>query len=89
VRELENIVEKSIHLADGKWIVPEDLGLSDHLEGKDGSVSWTLTKEKDDLMRKRVEEALKNQSGNKAKAARDLGIHRTQLYRYIKRFGLQ
>ncbi len=89
VRELEHIVEKSIHLADGKWIEPEDLGLIDHLEGKAGSASWTLTKEKDDLMRKRVEEALKNQSGNKARAARDLGIHRTQLYRYIKRFDLQ
>ncbi len=89
VRELEHVIEKSIHLAEGKWIEPEDLGLRQAVDDGSGSTKWTLTKEREDLLRRRVETALKNHGGNKARAARELGIHRTQLYRYMKRFGVQ
>ncbi len=89
VRELQHAIEKSVHLADGKWIEPEDLGLAVDLPGDAEAARWTLSRERDDLMRKRVEEALRNQSGNKARAARELGIHRTQLYRYLRRYGLK
>jgi DNA-binding NtrC family response regulator len=88
VRELEHVIEKSVHLADGKWVEPEDLGLGLDPRGEKEAAKWTLRREREDLMRKRVEEALRNQSGNKARAARELGIHRTQLYRYLKRYDL-
>jgi Nif-specific regulatory protein len=88
VRELEHAVEKSIHLAEGDWIRPADLGI-DLPRGGGGEPSRrTLHREKDELMRARLQEALEKHSGNKARAARELGIHRTQLYRYLKRFGL-
>ncbi|OGF98057.1 MAG: hypothetical protein A2Z06_03085 [Candidatus Glassbacteria bacterium RBG_16_58_8] len=89
VRELEHVVEKSIHLADGKWIEPEDLGLKPGPESEDGEARWTLKVEREELMRKRVEEALKSHAGNRARAARELGIHRTQLYRYMKRYDIR
>lgn len=40
------------------------------------------------ISRDAVERALHAESGNVAAAARTLGLHRTQLYRLIKRFGL-
>ena len=88
-RELENVAEKSIHLAEGKWIEPEDLGLEFGPEPDNGAAGWSLAREREDLLRKRVEEVLRKQSGNKARTARALGIHRTQLYRYMKRFDIR
>ena len=35
-----------------------------------------------------IEAALKRESGNIAAAARSLGLHRTQLYRLMKRHGI-
>ena len=35
-----------------------------------------------------IERALQDQSGNVAAAARTLGLHRTQLYRLLKRLGI-
>jgi DNA-binding NtrC family response regulator len=40
------------------------------------------------VSREAVEQALKSEQGNIAAAARGLGLHRTQLYRMLKRFGI-
>jgi DNA-binding NtrC family response regulator len=40
------------------------------------------------LSRESIEKALHDESGNVAAAARTLGLHRTQLYRLLKRFGI-
>lgn len=40
------------------------------------------------VSRESIERALQAESGNVAAAARGLGLHRTQLYRLLKRFGL-
>lgn len=87
VRELENIVEKAVHIAEGKWIEEEDLGLS---EGARNAAAFgtSLEEEREAFSRKRIEEALKKNLGNKAQTARELGIHRTQLYRYLEKYGL-
>ena len=40
------------------------------------------------ISRESIERALQTESGNIAAAARGLGLHRTQLYRLLKRFGI-
>lgn len=40
------------------------------------------------VSRESIERALQDESGNIAAAARGLGLHRTQLYRLLKRFGI-
>jgi transcriptional regulator of acetoin/glycerol metabolism len=42
----------------------------------------------DDLEKAHVVEILRQQNGNKARAARVLGIHRRKLYRLLERHGL-
>ena len=40
------------------------------------------------MIKAHIEEALRRHGGNKAGAARELGLHRTQLYRYMKRYNM-
>ena len=47
------------------------------------------TPEQESELRGRIEEALARHQGNVAAAARALGLHRTQLRRYIERLGLR
>jgi DNA-binding NtrC family response regulator len=39
--------------------------------------------------RQTIERAMRNVSGNKARAARQLGISRTQLYLRLRKYGLE
>jgi len=78
VRELMNIIESGCVLCAGQTIQTEHL--PPILE------SWTTgiesTSDKD------IREALRLTRGNKAKAARLLGIHRSTLYRRMVRYGI-
>jgi len=85
VRELENTVEKAVHIAEGEFIEAEDLGL-DHLPSGASPVSFY--EEQEAFSRNRIEMVLRQNQGNKTRTARDLGIHRTQLYRYLEKYGL-
>lgn len=75
IRELENIVERAVITAQSGLISVEDLGL----EMED---SCQISE------RVRIEQALKQAGGNKAKAAQLLGMHRTTLWRKLKELGL-
>ena len=87
VRELENIIEKAVHVAESERIEAADLGLEELLrETEQETVSFS--KEMEAFSRKRIEAVLRRNKGNKARTARELGIHRTQLYRFLEKFGL-
>jgi DNA-binding NtrC family response regulator len=43
----------------------------------------------EDLEKAHILEILRQQNGNKARAARMLGIHRRKLYRLLERHGIQ
>jgi len=87
VRELENTVEKAVHIAEGEFIEAEDLGL-DHRPARRGESRLSFHEEQEAFTRRGIETILRRNRGNKARTARDLGIHRTQLYRYLERYGL-
>jgi len=88
VRELENIIEHAFVLCRGKLVLPEHL--PQHLRPKAGKIlpssSPTNIRE---LQAVFIQEALRRNDWNQAATARELGIHKTTLWRQIRRFGIE
>jgi DNA-binding NtrC family response regulator len=89
VRELENAVERAVVLARGAHISPEDLLLHEGTGVRDAPASGgSLQEVLDRAAADRIRGALDANGGQRAEAARALGIDRTTLYRMMKRLGL-
>jgi len=88
VRELENVIERAVVLARGESITPEDLLLEERPDAAAGAVDGTLQESLDRAAAGRIRAALEAARGNRAEAARALGIDRTTLYRLMRRLGL-
>ncbi len=90
VRELANILERILYTIDGDTIRMEHLPI--FFQGMIGKASKTggtrLKKVKDDLEKEMVLHAMKMSKYNKNKAAKILGIHRTALYKKMKKFDI-
>jgi transcriptional regulator with PAS, ATPase and Fis domain len=93
VRELENVIEHAIILTKGIEIQPRNL--PSYLTRKDkefppdsnlpaGQELAVLEQVERDL----IAQALERHSGRTAAAARELGIHRSTLWRKMKRYGI-
>jgi DNA-binding NtrC family response regulator len=85
VRELENAVERAVVLARGAEITPEDLLLETLTAPAGATSTGTLQEAIEEATRVRLEAALAAAGGNRAEAARALGVDRTTLYRLMKR----
>ena len=90
VRELENAIERGVVLARGNEVTPEDLLLSESTGAIRATAagSATLQSALDDATGDRIRAALAAAHGQRAEAARALGIDRTTLYRLMKRLGI-
>jgi transcriptional regulator with PAS, ATPase and Fis domain len=99
VRELRNILERAAILCDGGLISAEHLALpvsrvkaaarNEQVEGTGTRpVTGPISVDLMGTERAMVEQALKDARYNKAKAARALGLTRTQLYVRLRRHGL-
>jgi PAS domain S-box-containing protein len=90
VRELANILERILYTIDGDTIRMEHLPIL--FQGMIGKASKTgvtrLKKVKDDLEKEMVLHAIRMSKYNKNKAAKMLGIHRTALYKKMKKFDI-
>jgi len=93
VRQLKNLVERAVLMADGRIISQADVERAANTDieamlspqhNDSGFKGITL----EEMERKAVEEALKKYSGNISGAAIELGITRQSLYRKIEKFGL-
>ena len=96
VRELENVIERAVSLAHGPLILPEDLpefirmagpGPSGGRAGKESErddALFTL----DEMAKQHLMKVLGETGGNKARAAKILGIDRRTLYRMAERYGV-
>lgn len=85
VRELENIIERAVVMGEGRLIRARDL----NPESDRPSYPKTLKETRNTVDRERIEFALALYSGNVTGAAEDLGIHRQQLQRLMRRYGIQ
>ena len=91
VRELENIIERAVVLADGPVILPEHLpqrlrGPKARASRPQGAGKFVTLAE---LEREHILKVLEHTEHNKTQAARILGIDRVSLWRKIKRYGLE
>ena len=88
IRELENCIKRACIMAEGKRIVPEDLGLSSSLaEADTGTLDLRAVREAAE--RKAVLAALARVDGNVLQAAELLGVSRPTLYDLMHRLGLR
>lgn len=91
VRELQNVIERTVNVAEGETIVFEDLPL--YLKDLESRISegalQPLAQEIAEAERKAIIRALKATGGNKVRAAELLGIHRANLYRKMERYGVE
>jgi transcriptional regulator with PAS, ATPase and Fis domain len=85
-RELANIVERAVIVADGKRLDAEHLPVSVKLSLKNASKRKPLTLAQ--LEARYVAETLEATGGNKSECARILGISRKNLYEKIARYKL-
>jgi transcriptional regulator with PAS, ATPase and Fis domain len=90
VRELENIIERGVALANGTAIelahLPEDLKeLSIKTFRKKEGKYPSLDEQEQDY----IQWVLKEAAGNKTLAAQILGIDRVSLWRKLKKYGLE
>jgi transcriptional regulator with PAS, ATPase and Fis domain len=87
VRELENVIERAVILAGGDKIGASHLPLLAAMEVSPGVSGDALNLE--EMERASILRALEQTGGNKAEAARLLGITRRALYSRMERLGLR
>ena len=83
VRQLRNVIDSAVVMAEGDVVCPEDLGLYD--AGNDELDSLRV----DEWERRLIREALKRTSNSVPEAAKLLGIGRATLYRKIDEYGIE
>ncbi len=83
-RELRNVLERAAIVAEGGLIVPEHLALGRPARGPAVDTTDVKTME-----RQLIERALRDSKGNKARAARQLGLTRKQLYHRLDLYRLR
>jgi transcriptional regulator with PAS, ATPase and Fis domain len=86
VREFQHVMERALIMSDSSTLSEHDFHLSGHSSGS-GELeidSYNL----DDVERKIIDKVLKKYQGNVSKAASDLGLTRTSLYRRLEKHGL-
>jgi DNA-binding NtrC family response regulator len=91
VRQLINVLERAMILADDLTVtiddLPPEICAGPNGERRPAAVP-SDTQKLDDLQRAHIVSVLERERGNKARAARTLGIHRRKLYRLIERYGI-
>jgi DNA-binding NtrC family response regulator len=86
VRELQHAIERAVIMCESNVLEPDDFLLTQ--SGKRQSDVEIDTYNLDDIERKIIEKVLKQSQGNITKAAKDLGLTRTSLYRRMEKHGL-
>jgi len=83
VRELLHIIEQAIVLCDGDTIIPDNLPPSIHSRGSEAPGGGATLRE---VERRHVLSIVDQVRGNRAEAARILGISERNLYRLLRRY---
>ncbi len=86
VRELQHAIERAVIMTDSTVLNPSDIFFPTREVREDGLIfeSYNLQQAEKMIIRK----ALDKHSGNITKAAQELGVTRTSLYRRLEKYGL-
>ena len=91
VRELRNIIERACLVADGSYLTEREVVPRDPTPASAAAAARTgvpTDRSLAHLERDHIAQVLAACDGNKARAARSLGLDRRSLYRRIERYGL-
>ena len=83
VRELRNVLERATILCGGGLITPA------HLSLQSAPALSSSTANLDEIVRRQIEQTLRETAWNVSKSARRLGLTRTQLYERLKKYRLE
>lgn len=91
VRELKNVLERAANISSGSYINPEHL--PDYINnriyiGNNNEKICMLKNIVEEAEIKAIMEALRLNNGNRTEAAKQLGIHRTALYKKLGNYGI-
>ena len=89
VRELENIIEHAFVLSQGGLIMPQHLPTNFRDKAPSGLPVGMNGMKLKSMEKAMISEALRQHAGNRALAAKDLGINVSTLYRKIKSLNIQ
>ena len=84
VRELENRVKRAVIMAEGRYVTPEDLELTEVIE----TAAPKLKEARMALEREMVQKALLRHGGKISRAADELGVSRPTLYELMEKLGM-
>lgn len=87
VRELRNVVERSMIMTEGNVVTAESLTPDFWTQKQDGGTADSLALE--EIERKHILKVLEYAKGNKSEAARLLGIGIATLYRKLESYGIR
>lgn len=85
IRELKNVLERVVILADGTEVLPEHLPYEIQKQSKTLANNFSLA----NVEKTHIEKVLQYTKGNKTKAAEHLGIGLTTLYRKIEEYKIK
>lgn len=88
VRELENLLERTLIFAEGPVLTEADLGLPEPASAPPSPISQTSGGTLRERELEAIKEALLRWEGNQTRAAEELGITRRTLFTKIKEYGL-
>jgi two-component system, NtrC family, response regulator HydG len=86
IRELQHVIERSVILCDSNSITPADISLNTTALKSGEEIIDTFNLDK--VEKKLIQKALLKFEGNVSKAAKELGLTRTSLYRRMEKHGL-
>lgn len=87
VRELSNRVGRAVVMAEGTHVTPEDLDIPHQVARPDGS-SISLKVNQQRIETDLIMKAFTLSQGNLSRAAQELGISRSTLYRRLRQYGM-
>ena len=86
IRELQHAIERAVIMSDSQVLQPSDFFFTTP-ETTEASVTFDKLN-LDDVERAVIQKVIAKHSGNISKAARELGLTRTSLYRRLEKYGL-
>ncbi len=86
VRELQHVVERAVIMAESEWITPNDLQM--RILNKSSEDLELENYDLEQVEKTIILKVMKMHQGNISKAASELGLTRTSLYRRMEKYGL-
>jgi two-component system response regulator HydG len=86
VRELQYIIERVIIMSDGNELTPDDISFSPIESSKPNAYSESDETKLSNIEKNTILRVIEKNNGNISKAARELGITRTALYRRLGKY---